>query len=220
VGDKWGAEEADRFAIEVRPRALADALAPYGLTEADVTDIVVTHLHFDHNGGLTEWEEGPGGRTRLRFPQARHWVHEQHWRHATAPTERDRASFLDRDLEALGRAGVLRFVTGDDPPAAFKGVGWCVSHGHTPYQLLPLFEGEGGGLLFVGDLIPTMAHLPVPWIMAYDVAPLVTLEEKKGVYRRCREEGLSLAFPHDPEAGGVSVGWVQDKPIVARVLDL
>lgn len=220
AGHKWPAEEARRYAIEVYPTALADALAPYGLTEADVTDVVVGHLHFDHNGGLTEWEGPSAGVTRLRFPQARHWIHRNHWQHANAPTEKDRASFLERDLEALHREGVLTFVTGDAPPPPFQGVRWYLSHGHTPYQLLPVFDGDEGGLLFVGDLIPTASHLPVPWVMGYDVQPLVTIEEKKEVYRRCAQEGLGLAFPHDPEVGGVCVEMVDDKPVVCKVLDL
>ena len=220
AGHKWPAEEARRFAMEVYPTALADALAVHGLTEADVTDIVVAHLHFDHNGGLTEWEGPSGGATRLRFPQARLWIHEKHWQHANAPTERDRASFLERDLQALRREGALTFVAGDDPPAPFDGVYWFVSHGHTPYQLLPVFEGDDGGLMFVGDLIPTTAHLPVPWVMGYDLQPLMTLEEKREVYRRCAQEELVLAFPHDLEAGGVAIEIVDGKPVVSKTLNL
>ena len=105
AGHKWPAKEAGRFALEVQPTALAEALAGCGLTEGDVTDVVITHLHFDHNGGLTEWADEPGGATRLRFERARHWIHERHWHHANHPNARDRASFLARDLEALSKPG-------------------------------------------------------------------------------------------------------------------
>ena len=220
AGQKWPADQARRFAIQPYPNALAEALAPYGLTEADVTDIVITHLHFDHNGGLTEWEDRPAGTTRLRFPQARHWIHEKHWQHATSPSEKDRASFLERDLEALGRPNVLSFVTGESPPPPCEGMRWHLSHGHTPYQLLPVFEGQTGGLLFVSDTIPTMHHLAVPWVMAYDVQPLAAIEEKREIYRRCSREGLLLAFPHDPESGGVAVELADGKPVVSQALGL
>jgi glyoxylase-like metal-dependent hydrolase (beta-lactamase superfamily II) len=219
-GDKWSPEEAARFDIQPDSAGLPRALAEQGLSEADVTDVVIAHLHFDHNGGLTEWAGQPGGSTRLRYPQARHWIHQRHWHHATNPTEKDRASFLERDLQALAEPGVLTFVTGDKPPPPFEGVRWLLSHGHTPYQLLPLFEGPAGGLLFVGDLIPTANHLPLPWVMAYDLQPLVTLEEKRAVYRRCAEDGTMLAFPHDLECGGVALHLEKGRPEVARVLDL
>jgi len=220
AGHKWPAPEAERFAIQPIPTALADALRPHGLGEADVTDVVVTHLHFDHNGGLTEWLDSTAGSTRLRFPQARHWIHESHWQHAHSPNEKDRASFLQRDLEALGAPGVLTFVRGDDPPPPFTGIRWALSHGHSPYQLLPLFEGDGQNLLFVGDMIPTANHLPTAWVMAYDLQPLVTMAEKRDVLRRCGEENLLLAFPHDPELGGAKIELVRDRPVVSAPLEL
>jgi glyoxylase-like metal-dependent hydrolase (beta-lactamase superfamily II) len=219
-GSKWPEDQAARFGVRIVPDALSQALARYGLGEGDVTDVVIPHLHFDHAGGLTEWAGEPGGETRLRFPQARHWIHEKHWQHANHPTERDRASFLKRDLEVLAKPGVLTMVSGDDPPPPFEGVRWQLSHGHTPYQLLPLFEGDPGGLLFVGDMIPTKAHLPVAWVMGYDLYPLTTLEERREVYRRCAQDGLMLAFPHDPECGGVAVDVVDGKPVVSKILDL
>ncbi len=220
AGRKWPPQEADRYALQTVPEVIPQALGKWGLTEAEVTDVVVGHLHFDHNGGLTEWVGRPGGTTRLRYPQARHWIHTGHWRHALNPTERDRASFLKRDTEALAAPGVLTLVNGDDPLAPFAGLRWHVSHGHTPYQLLPVFEGPEGDLMFVGDMIPTVAHLPLPWVMGYDLQPVVTLEEKRAVFRACAEQGLRLAFPHDPECGGVAVQWSDGKPAVSAVLDL
>ncbi|MCH7814613.1 MAG: MBL fold metallo-hydrolase [Planctomycetes bacterium] len=220
AGHKWPADEADRFAINPDPTALGQALAVRGLTEADVTDVVITHLHFDHNGGLTEWAEGSATSTRLRFPRARHWIHEKHWQHANSPAEKDRASFLKRDLEALADPEVLTLVTGEQPDPPFVGLHWQLSHGHTPYQLLPVFEGTDGDLLFVGDMIPTANHLPVPWVMAYDLEPLVTMAEKTRTLGRCGRNGLALAFPHDPDLGGVTVELIEKKPIIKQRLDL
>jgi glyoxylase-like metal-dependent hydrolase (beta-lactamase superfamily II) len=220
AGRKWPPDQAARFTIEVDPEALPRALAERGLTENDVTDVVIGHLHFDHAGGLTDWVDQPGQGTKLRFPKARHWIHQQHWHHATHPNERDQASFLARDLRALAEPGALNVVTGDHPPPPFAGLRWQLSHGHTPYQLLPIFKGEQADLLFVGDMIPTATHLPLAWAMGYDLQPLVTLEERREVYRRCLEEGLLLAFPHDPDCGGVAVDLVHGKPTVSKVLEL
>lgn len=162
-------------------------------------------------------------------------MHARHWAYAHDPTPKDRASFLRRDIEAFEPPGTLTLVTADETPAGADGVDaeiatdgsvpcpgieWFVSNGHTRAQLLPIFHGEGGPLLFTGDVIPTSAHLPVAWVMAYDLEPLVTMEEKERIYARCRGEELKLAFPHDPHIAGVELERTADKPIIARALDL
>jgi len=220
AGNKWSQDEADRYAVASYPDALPNALEAMGFGETDVTDVVITHAHFDHCGGLTEWEGEPGGDTRVRFDRARHWIHEKHWDQANTPTERDRASFLKRDFEALARSGLLEKVNGDNPEPPFEGVRWVLSHGHTPYLLLPLFEDSQHPLLFTGDMIPTSSHLRPPWVMAYDLFPLTTLDEKKRVIQQCMEEGLFLAFPHDRNIGGASLAGTQKKIKVEQALDL
>lgn len=219
-GTKWQPEAARRYGIQYDPHAVHDALRPLGLTEDDVTDVVITHLHFDHNGGLTEWYDDPGGRTRLRYPEARHWIHKKHWEHAHHPHPKDRASFLEEDFLTLGQSDVICFVEGEEPGPPFEGLEWLVSHGHTPYQLHPLFAGGDEHLLFVGDLVPTTAHLRQGWVMAYDVKPMTTIDEKAMVYRRCFEQGWKLAFPHDPRIGGVTIDGTVQRPVVAGTLDL
>ncbi|RME36611.1 MAG: MBL fold metallo-hydrolase [Planctomycetota bacterium] len=219
-GRKWTPEQAERYAIRYDREAIPNALARFDLTEENVTDVVVTHLHFDHNGGLTDWYDDPGGRTILRYPHARHWIHRKHWEHACTPHLKDRASFLKEDFEALEPAGVLQFVEGEEPPPPFEGLSWWVSHGHTPYQLHPILEGNGKRLIFIGDIAPTVAHLRRAWVMAYDVQPMRTIDEKGFLFGRAIEEGWSVAFPHDPEVGGVVLDGTVDRPIVARTLDL
>lgn len=222
AGHKWSEQEAERFALQPRRQAIAQGLSRFGLSEASVTDVVVTHLHFDHNGGLTEWVDEPGAATRLRFPQARHWLHRRQWEHALAPTIRDQASYLERDLQSLKAEGVLTLVEGDDPPPPWEGMRWMLSHGHTPGQLLPLFEDGSGepSLLFAGDAIPTSGHLKIAWAMAFDLYPRVMLDEKKRILELCREHGTWLAFPHDPEIGGVVLDLSAGRPIIAHELDL
>lgn len=219
-GTKWQPEQAERFGVAHDADAIPNALEAIGLSPDKVTDVVVTHLHFDHNGGLTYWYDDPGGPLRLQYPQARHWVHRTHWEHANAPHVKDRASFLTEDFTPLAEAGVLEFVEGKDPDPPFPGMTWAVSHGHTPGQLHPIFGAGSQRLMFVGDLIPTMAHLRLAWVMAYDLQPMSTVGEKAAVIQRCFEEGMMLAFPHDPEVGGVAVDGTMERPIVARTLPL
>ncbi|HEY3245227.1 MAG TPA: MBL fold metallo-hydrolase [Phycisphaerae bacterium] len=256
AGTKWPPDEAARYVIEPLPEALPAALAQHDLTEADVTDVIVTHLHFDHNGGITEWAGSPapqpsplkregatssqpspskgegtgaGRATRLRFPQARHWLHRRHWEYVDHPTEKDRASFLERDYEALRRAPLVEgrdgqpglvLVDGAEPASIIDGIRWFVSRGHTPYQLLPIFEGADGDLLFTGDVIPTASHLRPAWVMAYDLEPLVTIAEKRRMLAACQAEGLQLAFPHDRQVAGARITIEKDRPTMAAKLEL
>lgn len=219
-GTKWAPKQADRYAVEYDLEAIPNALAAIGLAVEDVTDVVITHLHFDHNGGLTYWFDDPGGPTRLRYPKARHWVHHAHWEHAGEPHPKDRASFLPEDFSVLKDTGVLHLVRGKHPRPPFEGVEWFVSDGHTPAQLHPIFGAGEQRLIFVGDLAPTIPHLPASWVMAYDVAPLCTIDEKRLIFRNCLEKGWLLAFPHDPNEGGAAIDGTVERPIVARTLPL
>jgi glyoxylase-like metal-dependent hydrolase (beta-lactamase superfamily II) len=219
-GTKWSKEHAARYAIEHDRDAIPNALAAIGVSIDDVTDIVVTHLHFDHNGGLTEWFDDPGSPAILRFPKARHWIHKSQWDHAHNPNYKDRASYLKEDFDELERAGVLRFVEGEQPGTPWPGVEWFISQGHSPYQLLPVFTDGTTRLHFVGDLIPTIAHLRLGWVMAYDLFPLTTIREKEMLFRGAIEQGWLIAFPHDPKIGGVALGGTLERPIVTRTLPL
>lgn len=219
-GPKWAAKDAERYAIKHDPAAISSALESLGLTTDAVTDVVVTHLHFDHNGGLTDWVDDPSGPTRLLYPRARHWLHRRHWEHARNPHIKDSGSFLDADLAALADSDQLRLLDGDLPAPPCEGMEWFISHGHTPYHLHPIFRDDRRSLLFAGDLVPTIAHLRLAWVMAYDVQPMVTIEEKSELFRRCFEHGLTLAFPHEPSAGGVSLDGTPARPIVSSILPL
>jgi len=217
-GSKWTPEMAGRFAIRHDSNAVTNALADAGFSANDVTDVVVTHLHFDHNGGLTEWVDEPGGAIRLCFPRANHWIHRQQWQHSHAPHYKDRASYLKVDFESAELATLLRFVEGGSPASPFEGVEWFISHGHTPFQLHPVFGFEKNRILFVGDVIPTSAHLRPSWVMAYDVEPLKTIAEKETILRLAIDGGCFLAFPHDPTMGVAQITGTPDKPNVIRSL--
>ncbi len=220
-GTKWDEKQAARFAIQHNPDAIDNALEKHwGIRRSDVTDVVVTHLHFDHNGGLTEWEDEPEGKTKLAFPNATHWLHAAHWHHAHNPTEKDHASFIPRDFDILESTGRLHLVESDNPSTPWTGVRFMLSSGHTPYQLLPVFFDGDHELIWTGDAIPTASHLRVPWVMAYDNEPLKTIAEKKTIFDRVREHGSWLAFPHDHRLGGGVIDFAKNKPFIAKQLDL
>ncbi|MBI3835968.1 MAG: MBL fold metallo-hydrolase [Planctomycetes bacterium] len=219
-GSKWSTKEADRFAIQHDGDAITRALSSLGLTNEDITDVVVTHLHFDHNGGLTDWADKTGGKTVPKYPRATHWLHRKHWEHAQSPTLKDRASFLRPDFEGLYEAGLLKLVEGDGPPPPFEGLAWFLSHGHTTYHLHPLFGAGRERVLFIGDLVPTAAHLRLPWVMAYDLRPLVTIQEKEDIFRHCLDDGWVLAFAHDPAVAGTAIDGTPDRAIASRPLPL
>jgi len=219
-GTKWSVDAAGRFGIEHDTTAIKRALAKLQLTPGDVTDVIVTHLHFDHNGGLSEWVDEPGGATRLCFAQARHWIHEQQWKHAHGATPKDRASYLPEDFAALEGSGLLTFVTSDNPAAPFAGVRWLLSHGHSPYQLHPVLGADKDELIWTGDVIPTIAHLRQPWVMAYDLNPVITIAEKTDFARRVIASGGVLALPHDPQHAAVRVDGLPERPVVARTVEL
>ena len=219
-GTKWAPDKADRYGVSYDPEAIPTKLASIGLTADDVTDVIIAHLHFDHNGGLTRWRDEPDGPVELVYPQATHWIHRQHWDHAHKPHPKDRASFIQDDFAALEASGKLSFLEGDEPAGGGDGVSWFVSHGHTPYQMLPIFGSGDRKLMFVGDAIPTAAHLPVTWVMAYDVQPMMTIQEKQWILSRCMDDNWLIAFPHEPEMGIAAVDGPPKRPVVREKHEL
>lgn len=215
-GSKWSQQDADRYAMHNDVNAIDNKLKSLGFSRDAVTDVVVTHLHFDHNGGLTDWVDAPGGKTVLRYPNARHWLHRKHWEHAQHPHSKDKPSFLEQDFAALGDTGVLNLVDGDSPKGPFAGLDWFVSQGHTPYHLHPIINDGNQKLMFVGDLIPTIPHLRPTWVMAYDVEPMKTINEKRSLLETAIREKWTLAFAHDPKHSDVRIDGAVDRPIVAE----
>lgn len=172
---------------------LLDELAALGVAPEDVTDVFLTHLHFDHVGGaVTRATDGSLG---LTFPNARHHVQAAHWRWAHE-SPREGASFLAENLEPLEASGALNLLGADDP-SPFPGTEIVTVEGHTRGQQLLLIREGDHALFFAGDLLPTAAHVPLLWIMAYDIAPLDTLREKEPILERAADEGWTVVFEHD-----------------------
>ena len=199
-GSKFPPKLAEIYRIDTPPGIMEHELSRFGLFPSDITDVVLTHLHFDHAGGSTVMtDHGP----RPAFPQARYYVQRDHWKSAQHPTERDRASFFPDDYLPLERDGVLEFLDGEGE--IFPGISLRLFHGHTRALQCPLIRGDAKAVLFCADLIPMAAHVQLPWIMGYDLRPLETLEEKRAILQSAADEEWVLFLEHDPAIDGVTV---------------
>lgn len=194
IGDKFDAKERGMYGITRREGELLLQLEDLGVRAEDVTDVILTHLHFDHGGGLTTRR---GDEILPVFPRARHHVQRRNWAWAMEPTERDRASYLKENYAVLEKSGLVNLLDGD--VEILPGIHAMGTEGHTTGHQMIRIEGAQGTAVHCGDLIPTSWHLPLPWIMGYDLRPLETLEEKRRLLTRAAEEGWILFFEHDPE---------------------
>ena len=195
IGEKWSPKELDLYAIDHAAGELRAGLASLGVAPEAVTDVVVSHLHFDHAGALTRVDEE--GRLALNFPHARVHTQKRHWAWACAPTEKDRASFRPENYAPVAEANLLVLHDGDAEPAPSLEI--RAGDGHTMGHQMVLVHGhDGDGLVFTGDTIPTAAHLRPPYVMGYDLQPLVTLEEKKRLLDEIYARDWILAFDHEP----------------------
>lgn len=196
LGHKYDARFADLYAIDHETATLERSLAAAGYAPEDVTDVVITHLHFDHVGACTRRDAE--GRLALTFPNARHHVQQAHWDWAAAPNPRERASFFAENLDPLAASGQL--VLHDGAGTLLPGIEARTFDGHTEAQQVLLVDGGAahGTVAFVADLLPTSHHLAPAWTMGYDVRPLVTMDEKALFLDEAAENGYTLFFEHDP----------------------
>lgn len=174
---------------------LEGSLKELGFTRNDITDVVLTHLHFDHCGGSIEWNEGRDGY-RPAFKNARYWSNEQHWDWAVNPNQREKASFLKENILPIQESGQLHFVNKGESP--FNDVDFRFVSGHTESMMLPVISYKGKKVVFMADLLPSAAHIPIPYVMAYDTRPLLTLSEKSDFLNEAVENDYILFFEHDP----------------------
>ncbi len=203
LGDKMDARFAELYAVDRGAATLERSLAARGLAPSDITDVILTHLHFDHAGGATV---RGGGRARAAFPEATYYVQQQHWDWAHDPHPREAASFLPDNYDPLAEEGRLQLLSGEQE--LFPGVHLHVVDGHTRGQQLVRIGGGGAAVLFAADLVPTAAHLPAAWVMGYDIAPLTSVDEKTRLLEQACREGWTLVFEHDAaiEAAHVARG--------------
>lgn len=216
LGDKWDAKRTDIYAIDRSGGGIDAGLARLGISRADVTDVLLTHLHFDHAGGTTR-RAGDDG-TELTFPRATHHIQRRSWQQAHAASEKDAGSFHAEDFDLLQHSNLLHLVEGE--AQLFPDVEIIVSEGHTPGQQLPRFHGDGIHVTFCGDVIPTHAHLRSSWVMAYDVLPLTTIEEKKVLLAEALEDDGILVFEHDPVMAACRLGEEEGRPVFREAVEI
>lgn len=212
-GNKYGEKLTSIYKFDTAKFDLLSSLKRHNILPTDITDVILTHLHFDHAGGSTY---NDNGEVKPTFPKARYYVQGEHLQAAKNPTERDRASFFNEDFMPLQSHGQLQQTEGEGD--IFPGISVRIVHGHTTALQCPVITDGTTTLFYCADLMPTTSHVNLPWIMAYDLRPLVTLEEKRKILDQAVDERWILFFEHDPVTAAVRVmrtekGIVVDSPV-------
>ena len=173
---------------------LTKSLHAAGFSPAEITDMFLTHLHFDHCGGSIKRD---GDQFSLTFPKATYWSNEDHWKWATQPNAREKASFLKENIVPIKESGHLKMI--DFRKASpLKQFEIFYTSGHTDKMMIPMISYKGRTICFVTDLIPSTSHIPLPYVMGYDTRPLITMEEKEVFLKQAAENQYVLFFEHDP----------------------
>lgn len=200
IGNKESARFTEIYGVHTEPPdglpgadRLQAAIHTLGFSLDEIGVVINTHLHFDHAGGNTY--RTAAGEVAISFPRARYFAQEGEWRYAHGTNERTRASYLAHNFDPLEQAGRLHLVSG--PAEVVPGISFLPTPGHVPFHHSILVHSAGATACYLADLIPTSAHLPLPWIMGYDVEPLVTLESKRTLLRTATDEDWLLVFTHD-----------------------
>lgn len=174
---------------------LEKSLNKKGFSFSDITDMLLTHLHFDHCGGSIKWN---ADRTKFEttFPNATYWIAEDHWNEMLKPNPREKASFLKENIFPIQESGQLKLLKHGEK--MHDAIYMEYSNGHTQSMMHPVIEYNGKKVIYLADMIPTQAHIPVPYVMGYDVRPLETMNEKSAVLKEAAEKNHILFFEHDP----------------------
>lgn len=174
--------------------SLDSSLAKHGFHRDDITDVFLTHLHFDHCGGAIAWNKD---KTFLQpaFKNAKFWSNSNHWQWATVPNPREKASFLKENIQPIKESGQLNFISENSKQEI--GFDVLLMDGHTEKQMLPKITYQGKTIVFVADLLPTTGHIPLPYVMGYDTRPLLTIKEKEIFLKEAADKNYYLFLEHD-----------------------
>lgn len=202
IDNGTGKKQSDKFFSYYFPFGNADldaSLDKFGFHRDDITDVFLTHLHFDHCGGSIQWNKDHTGYEPA-FKNARFWSNENHWKWATQPNPREKASFLKENINPIESSGQLNHVP--IPENKFLkesplGFDILFADGHTEKQMIPHLKYQDKTLVFMADLLPTVGHIPLPYVMSYDVRPLVTMDEKAKFLNTAADQGYYLFLEHD-----------------------
>ena len=201
-GDKWDDKNRSRYNIDLDKINLSSSLEKYGFIPADITDVFCTHLHFDHAGGNTSIEDGKIVPT---FPNATYWIHQDNWDLANSPSEKDRGSYLAENWSVLAENGMIEYVT--DREEFLPGIEIMLTYGHTNGMMHPLIKDGNKTVYYAADIFPMAAHVPLAWVMAYDLNPVQTIKEKRSLLPTMVDKNWTVFFEHDPlrQAGKVTM---------------
>ena len=191
IGDKQHEKFFSHFHLN-GDATLEKSLGNLGFHCNDITDVLLTHLHFDHVGGAVKRE---GEKFALTFPNAEYWSNKKHWDWALKPNSREKASFLGENMLPIEELGHLNFIKNGDELGG--NIELLMVDGHTEQQMIPIVNYKNRKIVFCADLIPSIGHLKVPYIPSYDVRPLVTMQEKSVFLKKALEENYVLFFEHD-----------------------
>jgi glyoxylase-like metal-dependent hydrolase (beta-lactamase superfamily II) len=211
LGDKWSERETRMYRID-RSTSLLRSLSELGLGPEDIDVVVNTHLHFDHAGGNTRLVDG---MLRPTFPRARYVVQRGEWHDATHPHERNRASYLEANYVPVAESGQLETVEGE--AEVTSGVRVVPVGGHTAFHQMVVVEAGGETLVIPTDLLPTASHLPLAFVMGYDLFPVGSLEAKRRLLAQAAEEGWSILFYHDPRTRLARVRREHERYVLSEV---
>lgn len=193
LGDKQDAKFFGHYHLH-GDQTLDKSLNKYGFCRDDITDVILTHLHFDHCGGAIKLN---GDKFIPAFKNARFWSNKDHWDWATIdPNPREKASFLKENILPIQESGQLNFI--DDTLQYDKDINIRMAYGHTEAMMLPQIKYKGKTILYMADLLPSVGHIPLPYVMSYDVRPLVTMQERKSYWQEALDNQYILYFEHDP----------------------
>lgn len=199
VDNGMGTKQDEKFFSHYHPHGedtLEASLAKHGFTTDDITDVFLTHLHFDHCGGSIKRD---GDKLVPAFKNAMYWSNKSHWQSAIEPNDREKASFLKENIMPIQESGQLRFIETADGEEWLPDIRIRYTRGHTENMMLPQIKCNDRTILFCADLLPSVAHISMPWVMGYDMRPLDTLAEKKKLLSEAVANNWILFFEHDPK---------------------
>lgn len=194
IGDKQDEKFLSHYYLHGKD-TLIGSLKNAGFSNDDITDMFLTHLHFDHCGGGVV-RNGDG--FKLAFEKANYWSNEDHWKWATVPNDREKASFLKENILPMQESGHLKYVD-QASPSPFSSFDIDYASGHTDKMMIPKIKYKDKVICYMADLLPSVGHIPLPYLMSYDTRPLITLEEKKAFLNEAADKGYILFLEHDPE---------------------
>lgn len=201
IDNGLGDKQSEKFFSYYEPhgdQSLEGSLKAAGFSTDDVTDVFLTHLHFDHCGGSVRYCDHDRKTFEMTFRNATYWSNGDHWAWATDPNPREKASFLKENIQPIRESGQLEFID-PDKGSPFNSFDILYANGHTDKQMIPRIQYRDKVIVFAADLLPSKGHIPLPYVMSYDTRPLVTLEEKAAFLREAVENGYYIFFEHDPE---------------------